>query len=113
MFDSKPLVVKDNLSEKELVKAVVAKVKLATESVKFNSDVRAVAQILKRNKYDVRKFVDRANAIVKDPKSKVTIFRGQEGLMRHIEFLNSDGKVEIIEKFGNVSLNFFIEYDNK
>ncbi|KAG5671679.1 hypothetical protein PVAND_001867 [Polypedilum vanderplanki] len=112
MFDSKPLVVKDSLPDKDLVKAIISKVRF-NEQLKFNSDTRAIAQIYRRSKSDMRKFVDRANAVVKDPKSKVNVCRGQEGVVRLIEFVNVDGKVEVIEKFGELFLNFFIEYDNK
>jgi hypothetical protein len=111
MFDQKPLTIKDSLSDKDLIKAITTKVRF-NEQIKFNSDTRAIAQIYRRSKSDVRKFVDRANAIVRDPKAKANAWRGQEGVVRFIEFVNADGKVEVIEKFGELFLNFFIEYDN-
>lgn len=112
MFDERPLIVEGNLSDKDLINAIIAKLKFS-QSIKFRSDTRAAAQMLKRSKFDVRKFVERANAIIRHPKSKVTAWRGQEGVVRFIEFLDGTGKVEVIEKFGRMYLNLFIEYDNR
>lgn len=110
MFDAKPLTIKDSLSDKDLIKAIISKVRF-NDKIKFHSDTRAVTQIYRRSKNDIRKFVDRANSVIRDPKSKANAWRGQEGVIRFIEFINADGKVEVVEKFGELHLSFFIEYD--
>lgn len=110
LFDSKPLVLKSNLSDKDLPKALITKVR-CNNAVKFNSDVKAIAQVYKRSKMDQRKFVDRANSIIRDLKTKTVVWRAQEGIFRFIEFIHTDGKVEVIENFGNLYLNSFIEYE--
>jgi len=114
MFDGKPLIVEQNLSDKDLVNAIISKLK-SNESIKFRSDTRAIAQMYKRSKFEMRKFVERANAVIKYemPRAKATVWRGQEGVARFVEFVDSTGKVELIEKFGELYLNFFIEYDNR
>lgn len=59
----------------------------------------------------MRKFVDRANSIIRDQRTKTLSWRAQEGIFRFIEFMHADGKVEVVENFGNLYLNSFIEYD--
>jgi hypothetical protein len=111
-FEQKPLTVKDSLDDKDLIRAIITRVRF-NEQIKFNSDTRAIAQIFRRSKHDARKFVDRANSIIRDSRAKANAWRGQEGVVRFVEFVSADGKVEVIEKFGELFLNFFIEYDNK
>lgn len=109
-FDMKPLIIKSGINDKELSKAIITKVRY-NNSIKFNSDTKAISQMFKRSKGDMRKFVDRANFIIKDQKTKTIVWRGQEGILRFIEFKHPDGKVEVVENFGNLFLNSFIEYE--
>lgn len=110
MFDRNPVVIKNGLSDKELVRCLVVKAKNQDQIV-FDSDVTAIAQLYKRSKSDIKKFVDRANAIIKDSKSKTNVWRCQEGVRRKVEFINANGRAEVINQFGNVYLSSFIEYD--
>lgn len=110
MFDTKALQLKSNLSDKELPKAIISKIR-CNNTLKFDSDVKAIAQMYRRSKSDMRRFVDRANSIIRDQKTKAQLWRGQEGIFRFIDFLHGDGKVEVVENFGNLYLNSFIEYD--
>jgi hypothetical protein len=110
MFDKNPVAIRDGLSHKDLVKSIITKVK-ANELMKFDSDVSAIIQLYKRSKFDIKKFVDRANFIIKDSKSKSTVWRCQEGISRIIEFTDANGKVEVTKQFGNFYLNSFAEYN--
>jgi replication-associated recombination protein RarA len=109
LYDAKPLVLKSDIKDKDLSKAVVAKVR-NNNALKFESDTKTILQMFKRSKGDMRRFVDRANIIIRDQKTKNLVWRGQEGIFRFIEFTHGDGKVEVIENFGNVYLNSFIEF---
>lgn len=111
MFDKNPEAVKDGLGDKDLVKWIVHKSK-NHEYIKFESDAVAIAHLYKRSKRDVKKFVDRANFIIRDSKSKSSIKRCQDGVTRTIEFIDSNGRVEITQQFENVFLNSFVEYEN-
>lgn len=110
MFDRNPVVIKNGLSDKELVRCLVVKSKNQDQIV-FDSDVTAIAQLYKRSRGDIKKFVDRANAIIKDSKSKTNVWRCQEGVRRKVEFINANGRAEVTNQFGNVYLSSFIEYD--
>lgn len=112
MFDKNPISIKDGLPDKELVKSIISKVKVH-DTVKFDSDVSAILQVYKRSKHDVKKFVDRANFIIRDSKSKSSVWRCQEGVSRIIEFIDSNGRVEVTKQFGHVYLSSYIEYDQK
>ena len=111
MFDKNPIEIKDGLSDKELVKSIICKVK-NLDLIKFDSDASASAHLYKRSKHDMKKFVDRANYIIKDSKSKSTVWRYQEGVSRIIEFIDTNGKVEVTKQFASVYLDFFVEYDH-
>lgn len=110
LFEAKPLTLKSNIADKELPKAIITKIR-CNNALKYESDIKAISQIYKRSKYDMRKFVDRANSIIRDPRTKTIIWRGQEGIFRFVEFMHPDGKVEVVENFGNLYLNSFIEYE--
>lgn len=112
MFDKNPAVIKDGLSDKDLVKAIVNKSK-AHDFIKFESDANAIAQCYKRSKHDIRKFVDRANFILRNSKSRTNVWRCQEGVSRIVEFSDVNGRVEVSKQFGNVFLKSFIEFDQK
>lgn len=112
MFDKNPIAIKDGLPDKELVKSIISKVKVH-DTVKFDSDVSAILQVYKRSKHDVKKFVDRANFIIRDSKSKSSVWRCQEGVSRIIEFIDSNGRVEVTKQFGHVYLSSYIEFDQK
>lgn len=112
MFDKNPIAIKEGLAGKDLAKAIISKAK-GSDSIKFESDVAAIAQVYKRSKHDVKKFADRANFIIRDSKSKSNVWRCQEGVTRIIEFIDSNGRVEITKAFGHVHLNTFMEYDQK
>lgn len=112
MFDKNPIAIKDGLPDKELVKSIISKVKVH-DTVKFDSDVSAILQVYKRSKHDVKKFVDRANFIIRDSKSKSSVWRCQEGVSRIIEFIDSSGRVEVTKQFGHVYLSSYIEFDQK
>lgn len=112
MFDKNPIAIKDGLSDKDLVKSIISNVK-NNDYIRFESDASAIAQLYKRSKYDVKKFLERANFIIKDSKSKSSAWRCQEGVSRIIEFIDANGKAELTKQFGNVHLNTFIEYDHK
>lgn len=112
MFDKNPIAIKDGLSDKDLVKSIINKVR-CNDLIKFESDASAILHLFKRSKHDVKKFVDRANFIIKDSKSKSSVLRCQEGVSRIIEFVDINGKVDITKQFGNVHLTTFIEYDHK
>ncbi|CRK87924.1 CLUMA_CG001710, isoform A [Clunio marinus] len=111
MFEKSPNDFKDGLSDKELLKSIVSRVK-NHELIKFETDISATVQLYKRSKHDVKKFIDRANFIIKDSKSKSHVWRCQEGVTRIVEFIDSNGRVEVTKEFGNASLNTFIEYDH-
>lgn len=110
MFDKNPSAIKEGLSDKELVKAIIAKSK-SPENIKFDSDALAIAQLYKRSKHDAKKFVDRANFIIRDSKSKSTVRRCQEGVTRMVEFVDSNGRVEVMKQFGSASLFSFVEFE--
>lgn len=110
MYDKNPVAIKEGLSDKELAKAIAAKSK-SFENIKFDSDALAIAQLYKRSKHDVKKFIDRANFIIRDSKSKSTVRRCQEGVTRIVEFVDNNGRVEVMKQFGNVSLLSFVEFD--
>lgn len=110
MFDKNPVAIKDGLSDKDLVKSIISKVR-NREHIKFESDISAIVQLYKRSRNDVKKFVDRANFIIKDSKSKSRVWRCQDGVTRIVEFSDSNGRVEVIKQFGHICLNTFIEYD--
>ncbi len=110
-FDEKPLVLRSNHSDKELAKALIIKIR-NNNKVRYDSSAKAISQLYKRSKLDQRKFVDRANNIIKDQKTKTIVWRSQEGIFRYIEFIHTSGKVEVVENFGNLFLNSFIEYEN-
>lgn len=110
MFDKNPVRVKDGLSDKDLVKSIVTSVK-NQDYIKFDSDSSAIVQLYKRSKHDVKKFVDRANFIIRDSKSKSNVWRCQEGVTRIVEFIDSSGRVEVTKQFGHVYLSTFVEYD--
>jgi aspartyl-tRNA synthetase len=110
LSDAKPLVLKSDIKDKDLSKVVIAKVR-NNNSLKFESDTKAISQMFKRSRGDMRRFVDRANMIIRDQKTKNFVWRGQEGIFRFIEFIHGDGKVEVVENFGNIYLNSFIEYN--
>lgn len=112
MFDKSPIAIKDGLSDKDLVKSIIAKSK-NHDHIKFESDAAAIVHCYKRSKHDVRKFVDRANFIIRDSKSKSKVWRCQEGASRIVEFIDANGRVEVIKQFGHFFLNTFIEYDQK
>lgn len=112
MFDKNQVTIKDGLSDKDLVKSIIFKSK-NHENIKFESDMTAIAQLYKRSKHDVKKFVDRANFIIRDSKSKSTVRRCQEGVSRIVEFVDATGRVEVKKQFGNVYLSTFIEFDQK
>lgn len=112
MFDKNPITVRDGLSDKELLKSVINKVR-SYDNIKFESDVSAIVQLYKRSKHDVKKFADRANFIIRDSKSKSNVWRCQEGVSRMIEFVDSSGRVEVSKQFGLVILTSFVEYDPK
>lgn len=111
MHEKIQLSVNGGLSDKELIRVIIDKVRNGNINVKFDSDLSAVTQIFKRSKYDVRKFVERANSIIKDSRSKAFCIRCQEGMTRLIDFSNNDGKVELLEASGNIALRSFIEYE--
>lgn len=113
MFDRNLLPIKDGLCDKDLVKAIINKAKSSSEYVKYESDAVAIVQCYKRSKHDVRKFVDRANFIIRDSKSKCRVLRCQEGVTRIIVFTDAAGRVEVTEQFGNIFLNSFVEADQK
>lgn len=110
MFDKNPLAVRDGLSDKDLLKSIINKSK-THDYIKFESDASAITQLYKRSKHDVKKFVDRANFIIRDSKSKSNVWRCQEGVTRIVEFVDANGRVEVTKEFGLVCLNTFIEYD--
>ena len=112
MFDKNPIAIKDGLSDKELLKAIVSKAK-AHDNIKFESDASAIAQCYKRSKHDVRKFVERANFIIRDSKSRSNVWRCQEGVTRIVEFVDQSGRVEVTKQFGNLYLDTFVEFDQK
>lgn len=112
MFDKNPIAIKDGLSDKDLVKSIINKVK-CNDLIRFESDASAIVQLYKRSKLDVKKFLDRANFIIRDSKSKTSVWRCQEGVSRIIEFVDANGKAEVTKQFGNVHLNTFIEYEHK
>lgn len=112
MFDKNPVAVRDGLSDKELIKCIVTKSK-NHDNIKFESDASAIAHLYKRSRHDVKKFVDRANFIIRDSKSKSSVKRCQEGVKRVVEFVDINGRVEVTKQFGSVFLNTFIEYDQK
>ena len=112
MFDKNPVAVKDGLLDKDLIKWIITKSK-NHDNIKFKSDASAIASLYKRSKHDVKKFVDRANFIIRDSKSKANVKRCQEGVSRIVEFVDANGRVEVTKEFGNVFLNSFIEFDLK
>lgn len=112
MFDKNQVTIKDGLSDKDLVKSIIFKSK-NHENIKFASDTAAIAQLYKRSKHDVKKFVDRANFIIRDSKSKTTVRRCQEGITRTVEFVDSNGRVEVTKQFGTTYLSTFNEFDQK
>lgn len=112
MFGKNPIAIKDGLSDKDLIKAIISKAK-SSDNIKYESDATAIVQCYKRSKHDVRKFVDRANFIIRDSKSKHKVWRCQEGVSRIVEFADAAGRVEVTKLFGNVYLNSFFEADHK
>lgn len=111
MFDKNSLTIKDSTSDKDLLKSLTSKVK-SNNIVKFNSESVAVNQLYKRSRHDVKKYVDRANFVIKDSKSKHFVRYDQEGVMKIVDFIDANGKVEIMKRHENVYLSTFIEYDH-
>lgn len=110
MFDKSPVAVKDGLSDKDLIKWIVTKSK-NHDNIKFESDASAIANLYKRSRHDVKRFVERANFIIRDSKSKSNVTRCQEGVTRIVQFVDVSGRVEVTKQFGNVFLSSFIEFD--
>lgn len=111
MYEKNRMTLKDNPNNKDIVKSLTLKVK-ANNLVKFDSETVAVTQLYKRSKGDMRKFVERANLVIRDSKSKHFVKRDQEGVIKLIEFIDSNGRVEVMKQFENVNLTTFIEYDH-
>lgn len=111
MFDKNPLTIKQCFNNKELIKSLIMKIK-SKNFVTFDSDTVAVTQLYKYSKGDQRRFVERANFVIRDSKSKQFVTTDQEGVTKIIEFIDSNGRVEIMKRFENVHLTTFIEFDN-